>query len=84
MNEQEKKLMQYANGFSITVNKESGEFLIAFTQNQPIFNAKESKFESNGAKQVCSVILPYNLGVQLGEIINQAIDKQNSISEDNK
>lgn len=84
MNEQEKKLMQYANGFSITANKESGEFLIAFTQNQPFFNAEEGKFESDGTKEVFSVILPYSLGTQLGEIVDQVVGKQNSISEDDK
>lgn len=31
----ETNLTKYANGFTITVNKEAGEMLIAFTQNQP-------------------------------------------------
>ncbi len=76
MNENDKNVVQYANGFSITASKESGEMLIAFTQNQPVFDEKEEQFKPSEARKVCSIILPYNLGIQMGEIINSAVTQE--------
>ncbi|CDA90808.1 unknown [Firmicutes bacterium CAG:238] len=68
----ETNLTKYANGFTITVNKEAGEMLIAFTQNQPIYDANERDFKAAPAREVCSIVLPYGIGIQLGTIIEEA------------
>ena len=57
----EKKISQYANGFSFLLSKEGGEAVITFTQNQPQYNEETGKFEKESGREVTTVILPYKL-----------------------
>lgn len=68
-------LTYYANGVSVTANAESGEMLISFTQNQPVFDVSKAEFVQAEPREVTTIIVPYELGVKLGEILKQATEE---------
>ncbi len=55
-------MAQYANGFSVLANKESGECIIVFVQNQPELNLETGKFDTLSTEAVATLILPFELG----------------------
>lgn len=68
-------LTYYANGFSLTTSYESGEMIVAFTQNQPVFDASKTEFVQTDPREVATIIVPFGLGVKLGEILKQATEE---------
>lgn len=66
-------MAQYANGFSIIASKETGEFIIAFTQNQPEFNPESGKMDKPTSKEIATIILPFELSKMLNEHIGEVI-----------
>jgi hypothetical protein len=72
----EKKLAPYANGFNILVNKDTGEAIITFVQNQPGFNPENGKMDVQGSTEVSTVVMPFNLANQLSNILRECIDHE--------
>lgn len=72
-------MAQYANGFSILANKESGECIIAFVQNQPELNLETGKIDKPATEVVATVILPFELGKELANGIEDVV-----VSEETK
>lgn len=73
MDSKDNKLAVYANGFSFIVSKDSGEVVIAFTQNQPEFDGKTGQFEEVDGRTVETVVVPYSLAEQLCVSLQKAL-----------
>lgn len=69
-------MAQYANGFSIIASKEAGEFIVTFTQNQPDFNPESGAIDKLVLKEVVTLILPFSLGKELAEHIEEVAEKE--------
>lgn len=69
-------MAQYANGFSIVASKESGEFIISFTQNQPEFNPESGALDKPASREVATIVMQFALGEQLKESIADVIKKE--------
>lgn len=74
-------MAQYANGFSVLANKESGECIIAFVQNQPELNLETGKFDTPATEVVATVIFPFELGKELAKGIEDVIVREEEKEE---
>jgi len=72
----DKTTAQYSNGFSFLLSRDSGEAVIAFTQNQPEFSPEAGKFQDASGREVATIIMPYELAKQLCENMRAAIDNE--------
>lgn len=72
----EKKISQYANGFTFLLSKDGGEAVLTFTQNQPCYDEESCKFDNKAGREVSTIILPYKLIRGLCDSLESALEKE--------
>ena len=69
-------MAQYANGFAIIANKETGELVITFVQDQPKFNPESGGFDQVNNNEVATMIMPLGLGIELAKHIEKVAEQE--------
>ena len=74
-------IAQYANGFSVLASGDTEEVILAFSQNQPVFDEEDRSFKDTSAREVATIIMPLRMGEQLKDILEQIITKEKEKNE---
>ena len=72
----DRKLAIYTNGFSILVNRQAGEAVISFAQNQPGFNPESGNMDTAGPIEVASLIMSIELAEKLTDALKDCIERE--------
>lgn len=68
-------MMQYANGFSCALSADSGELIIRFLQQSPVFKEDGSTEESK-VNEVTEIIMPNNVAKQLAYALDSLANSE--------
>ncbi len=72
-------MMQYTNGFSCAVSKDSGELILKFLQQSPVVNENGSTQETK-IEEITELIMPNTVAKQLSIALNEITsEEQDSI-----
>lgn len=77
----EKKVALYANGFSLLVNKNAGETIITFLQQQPAYNPESGSLDLEGSTEVSTMVIPFSLAEQLVTVLHDCIEQQKNAND---
>ncbi len=68
-------MMQYTNGFSCALNADSGELIVKFVQQTPVFKENGITNETN-INDITEIIMPHNVAKQLAIALNSILDNK--------